>query len=172
MVFAAVFSLSLFMSARAQVQVEEEISTDTVDMFAKSEKPEKSSAIASWANLLLPGLGNLYRGDQTGALGYFAVEAALMFGAFTTSQYSTELANSAHSFAATYADIQGGAGADQYFWQNVGQFMDSDGLNQSRVHRIQPDPGTQPDPRRRIPYVQFTMAMGLGPIPAAIQPIP
>ena len=132
MILAAVFSLSLFMGARAQVQIEEEVSTDTVDMFAKSETTEKSSALAAWANLLLPGLGNLYRGDQAGALGYFAVEAALMFGAFTTSQYSTELANSAHSFAATYADIRGGVGADEYFWQNVGQFMDSDGLNQSR----------------------------------------
>ncbi|MGB7568757.1 MAG: hypothetical protein WBM07_12935 [Chitinivibrionales bacterium] len=116
----------------AQVHVEEEVTTDTVDLFAKSETPEKSAAIAMCANLLLPGLGHYYLGNQKAAFGYFAVELALIFGAYTTNQYSNEIARSAHSFASTYADIQGGAGADDFFWQNVGLFMDSDGLNQSR----------------------------------------
>jgi hypothetical protein len=117
---------------RAQVHVEEEVTTDTVDLFTKSEKPEKSAAIATCADLLLPGLGHYYMGNQTAALGFFTAEIALMFGAFTTNQYSNEIALSARSFASTYANIQGGVGADDYFWQNVGLFMDSDGLNQSR----------------------------------------
>ena len=116
----------------AQVHVEEEVTTDTVDVFAKSETPEKSAAIAICANLLLPGLGHYYLGNQKAAFGFFTAELALMFGAFTTNQYSNEIARSARSFASTYANVQGGAGADDYFWQNVGLFMDSDGLNQSR----------------------------------------
>lgn len=124
----AVFPVSL----RAQVKVEEEVTTDTVDLFLKNEKPEKSSAIAACADLLIPGLGHYYLGNKTAALGFFATEIILMFGAFTAAQYSTEIAHSARSFASTYADIQGGAGADDFFWQNIGLFMDSDGLNQSR----------------------------------------
>jgi hypothetical protein len=131
-VLACVFALSLVLCAGAQIHIEEEVTTDTVDMFAKSETPEKSSVIASCANLILPGLGHLYLGNQKAALGFFAMEAAFIFGAFTTNQYSNEIAHSARSFATTYANIQGGAGADDFYWQNVGQFMDSDGLNQSR----------------------------------------
>jgi hypothetical protein len=116
----------------AQVRVEEEVTTDTIDLFAKSEKPEKSAAIATCANLLLPGLGHYYLGNQKAALGFFAAEAAFIFGAFTCNQYSNEIAHSARSFAWTFAGAQGGPGADDFYWQNVGLFMDSDGLNQSR----------------------------------------
>jgi hypothetical protein len=132
LILCAVTGLFLPSSLYAQVKVEEEVTTDTIDLFVKSEKPEKSAAIAACANLLLPGLGHYYLGNQKAALGFFTVEMALMFGAFTTNQYSNEIAHSARSFASTYANVQGGAGADDYFWQNIGLFMDSDGLNQSR----------------------------------------
>jgi hypothetical protein len=116
----------------AQVRIEEEVTTDTIDLFAKSDKPEKSSAIATCANLLIPGLGHYYLGNQTAALGFFTAEAAFIFGAFTCNQYSNEISRSARSFAWTFAGAQGGPGADDFYWQNVGLFMDSDGLNQSR----------------------------------------
>jgi hypothetical protein len=128
-------TLSVFIlsgKSGAQVHIEEEVTTDTVDLFVKKETPDKSAALATCANLLLPGLGHYYLGNKKAALGFFTVELALMFGAFTTNQYSNEIAHSARSFASTYANIQGGAGADDYYWQNVGLFMDSDGLNQSR----------------------------------------
>jgi hypothetical protein len=120
-------------AVRAQVQVEEEVTSDSVDIFAKSKEPEKSPAVAMIANLLLPGLGHYWMGDQKTALGYFTAEALFIFGAFSCNQYSKELSNSAHSFAFTYANVQGGEGANDFFWENVGKTMDSDGLNQSRA---------------------------------------
>jgi|WetSurMetagenome_2_1015567.scaffolds.fasta_scaffold167188_2 hypothetical protein len=116
----------------AQVHVEEDVTSDSVNLFAKSEEPAKSPAIGMIANLLLPGLGHLWMGDQKTALGYLTAEAFFIFGAFSTNQYSRELGTSAHSYAFTYANVQGGAGANDFFWENVGKTMDSDGLNQSR----------------------------------------
>jgi hypothetical protein len=119
--------------AMAQVQVEEEVTSDSVDIFARSKEPEKSPAIGMIANLLLPGLGHLWMGDQKTALSYLTAEAIFIFGAFSTNHYSHGLNNSAHSFAFTYANVQGGEGANDFFWENVGKTLDSDGLNQSRA---------------------------------------
>jgi hypothetical protein len=119
-------------SSSAQVQVEEDVTSDSIDIFAKGKEPEKAPAVGMIANLVLPGLGHLWMGDQKAALGYLTAEALFIFGAFTTNQYSHELSRSARSFAFAYANVQGGPGASDFFWENVGKFMDSDGLNQSR----------------------------------------
>jgi hypothetical protein len=116
----------------AQIHVEEEVTNDSVDVFAETNKPGKSAALAMVANLVLPGLGHYIFGEPKIALGYFTAEALFIFGAFSTSQYSSELNHSARSFAYAYANVQGGAGANDFFWENVGKTMDSDGLNQSR----------------------------------------
>jgi hypothetical protein len=132
--FFCIFGLCMFpLAARAQVHVEEEVSTDSVDIFAGNSSPEKSSAIAMTANLLLPGLGHYYIGNDRAAAGFFMAEALFIFGAFACNQYSQDIDHSARAYAYTYANVQGGAGADDFFWENVGRFMDSDGLNQSRA---------------------------------------
>jgi hypothetical protein len=117
----------------AQVHVEEEVTSDSVDVFAQSNKTEKPAALAMLANLVLPGLGHYLYGEPRVALGYLAAEAMFVFGVFSTSQYSHEVNMSARSFAYAYANIQGGEGASDFFWENVGKTMDSDGLNQSRA---------------------------------------
>jgi hypothetical protein len=123
----------LTVSTYAQVHVEEEMSTDSVDLFAKNTGSQKSGALAMISNLVLPGLGHFYYGNEKAACGFFVAEALFVFGAIACNQYSHEISNSAHSFAIAHADIQGGAGADEFYWQNVGKTMDSDGLNQSRA---------------------------------------
>ena len=127
-----VAALLLPASLFAQVHVEEEMSTDSINVFQKDELPGKSGAIAMTANLLLPGLGHYYFGNEKAAHGFFAAEALFIFGAFACNQYAKEIAASAHAFAFLCANVQGGMGADDFFWDNIGKFMDSDGLNQSR----------------------------------------
>jgi hypothetical protein len=126
---ALVFSPAIM----AQVHVEEEVSSDSVDVFSKSNESENSSALAMVANLALPGLGHYLFGEPKIALGYLTAEALFIFGAFSANQYSQELNHSARSFAFAYANVQGGAGATDFFWENVGKTMDSDGLNQSHA---------------------------------------
>jgi hypothetical protein len=125
--------LCLVSPARAQVHVEEEVTSDSIDVFADRNAPEKSSALSMTANLLLPGLGQCSMGKQNSALGYFCVEALFVFGAFACNQYSKDIAGSAHAYAFTNANVKGGSYANDYFWENVGKTMDSDGLNQSKA---------------------------------------
>jgi hypothetical protein len=125
-------TLLLPLSSLSQVHVEEEVTSDSVDVFAQTNKAEKPAALAMVANLILPGLGHYIYGEPKVALGYLAAEAMFIFGTFSTSQYSNAVNLSARSFAYAYANIQGGEGASDYFWENVGKTMDSDGLNQSR----------------------------------------
>ena len=117
----------------AQVHVEEEVTSDSVDLFSQANKPDKPAALAMVANLVLPGLGHYIYGEQRIALGYLTAEALFIFGVFSTNQYSNEVNLSARSFAYAYANVQGGMGANDFFWENVGKTMDSDGLNQSRA---------------------------------------
>ncbi len=117
---------------RAQVHVEEEVSSDSVDVFSQNDVPEKSAALAMISNLLLPGLGHYWLGNRKAAVGYFCTEATFIFGALACNTHSKGIANSAHAFAFTNAQVRGGEGANYFFWENVGKTMDSDGLNQSR----------------------------------------
>ncbi len=119
-------------SVLAQVHVEEEVTSDSIDIFAKGAEPDKSAALGMLANLLVPGVGHYLMGDQKAALSYITAEALFIFGAYSANQYSHELSHSARSYAFAYANVQGGADASDFFWENIGKTMDSDGLNQSR----------------------------------------
>jgi len=74
---------------RAQVHVEEEVTTDTVDLFTKSEKPEKSAAIATCADLLLPDW-DIIIGKSNCRPGFFYGGDRLMFGALQRTNIRTK----------------------------------------------------------------------------------
>ena len=116
---------------QAQVVVEEGVSTDTVDLFAKRAAPQKSAVLAMCASVLLPGLGHQYLGDNAKALIYYSAEALFIFGGIACDHYSKTIFNSAKAYAWEHAQAQGGAGADDQFWNNVGLYDESDGYNQS-----------------------------------------
>ena len=122
--------LCLTLPVSSQVRVEEEMSTDSVDLFGKKSGVEKSGALAMTLNLILPGLGHYYWGNQKAACGFFSAEALFTFGMLACGAYSHDIQQSARSFALTYANIQGGPGANDFFWQNIGQTLDSKGFNQ------------------------------------------
>jgi len=122
--------LMLPVISSAQVQVEEEVSTDSVNILQLSKnESEKSIALAMTANLLVPGLGHYYMGNEKVAFGFIASDVLFLFGAITCNQYSNNIFSSARAYAYKYANVQGGSGADDYFWQNVGTTMDSKGYN-------------------------------------------
>jgi hypothetical protein len=128
---AALFAAAFLPSAQAQVVVEDGVTTDTVDLFAKSATPQKSGVLAMCASVLLPGLGHQYLGDNAKALIYYSAEALFIFGGVACDHYSKTIFNSAKAYAWEHAQAQGGPGADDQFWNNVGRYDESDGFNQS-----------------------------------------
>ncbi len=132
MVFAATFIVLISsLPARCQVGVQEGVSTDTVDLFGGVSRPQKSAVLAMCASIVLPGLGHQYLGDNTRALTYYSAEALFLFGAFFCNHYSQTVFNNAKIFAWEHAEVQGGPGADYQFWQNVANYDEADGPNQS-----------------------------------------
>jgi len=114
----------------AQVQVEtDSVTTDSVDVFAVQTGPKKSVSLAMVADLVLPGLGHYYYGKKTSAYGFFLTDVLSIFGATGCYSYASNLETSAQSYAMTYAGTSGGTGANDYYWQLVGQYMDADGYN-------------------------------------------
>jgi len=117
--------------ASCQVVVQEGTSTDTVDLFAKSTRPQKSTVLAMCASILLPGLGHQYLGDDAKALGYYSAEALFIFGAAFCGYYSGTISDNAKVYAWDHAQAAGGAGANGQYWQNVANFDDMAGYNQA-----------------------------------------
>jgi hypothetical protein len=110
--------------------VEETVQTDTVDLFRPNDGPLKKSP--GWAmaqSILLPGLGHQYMGMENRAIPYFAAEALFVFGAIFCENYSSRLYGNSHLHAFQYAGLEAGTGANELFWQNVGQYLDADGYN-------------------------------------------
>jgi hypothetical protein len=123
-----------------QVTVEEGVSTDTVDLFAKRTVPQKSGVLAMCASILLPGLGHQYLGDNTKALAYYSAEALFIFGGLLCDHYSKRTFEDAKVFAWAHAKATDGAGADYRFWQMVGAFDETNGYNEE-MDRITRNPG-------------------------------
>jgi hypothetical protein len=148
-------------TSSAQVTVQEGVSTDTVDLFAKSAKPHKSMALAMCASVLLPGLGHQYLGDNAKALTYYSAEALFIFGALFCNYYGRTIFDNAKAYAFDHAQAAGGAGADDQYWQNVGQYDSRDGYNQQmeRIYRSETKDYLTPnlywqwdDPANETPY--------------------
>lgn len=112
----------------SQIVVEPDVVTDSIDVFAGSAEPTRSRATATFISLLIPGLGHQYLGDSRRALAYFSAEALFVAGLVFSERQSRRLFTSSRAYAWSYA---GAACADKtdYYWQNVGRFMDSDEYN-------------------------------------------
>jgi hypothetical protein len=117
---------------RAQIVVEEDIVTDSVDVFATREQDERTSGLVLLQSLILPGLGHYSLGYKNKALGYFLAEAAFLFGALYTNASSGRLQSSSREFAARYAWVEGGSGANEQFWQDITYADGSEGYNRSQ----------------------------------------
>lgn len=123
-----IFCLTGMSSSYGQITVQEEVQTDSVDVFGARETG-KSPGVAMAASILLPGLGHHYLNQPKKAFGFFALEASMWFGYIYSGRYSRHLVDDAKVLAYQEADAMGGAGADDYYWQNVGLYMGIDEYN-------------------------------------------
>ncbi len=114
---------------RGQVTVAPDVVTDSIDVFADSQKGGASRAAAGFFSLVVPGLGHQYLGNNSRALAYFSAEALFICGMIFCERYSKRMFEDTRGYAWLYAGAQGGSGANDYFWQNVGRFMDRDEYN-------------------------------------------
>jgi hypothetical protein len=126
---ALVIASALCAPLVAQVVVEEGVTTDTVELFGKSNVPEKSGVLAMGASLLFPGLGQQYLGQESKAFLYYSMEALFIFGAVYCHYNSKKVFDDAKAYASAHAAIEGGSGANDQFWQDVGQYDGSDDFN-------------------------------------------
>lgn len=120
-IFALIITLS------AQVIVEEETSTDTVNLFDASKKtsavddPTKSVALTMFGNILLPGLGHKYIGKEKKAFAYFAIDAVAILGTIFSSQYSKKVYSNSRAFAFSNAGTRSSRDREDEYWKNIGQ---------------------------------------------------
>lgn len=118
-----VIFVTMFLSA--QVIVEDEVLTDTVNLFdasnasKKYEDASKSVALTMFGNILLPGLGHKYIGRDKKAFSYFAVEAVALLGTIFTRQYSNKVYSNSRAFASSYAGTRSDRGDDDEYWKNI-----------------------------------------------------
>lgn len=115
--------LSYRLPLSAQVVVEEEVTTDTIDIFATEEDKldqKKSPRLAMWANLLVPGLGHQYIGKQKRAFGYFTAEALFIFGMVFSERYSKKMFENSRSYAWKYGATKCTKDPDNEYWKIIG----------------------------------------------------
>jgi hypothetical protein len=116
----------------AQVVTEETVVTDSVDLSIPKEQATKSPGLAMAATILLPGLGHQYLGKQQSAFAYFSAEALFVVGAVFCEQYSAKVFKNTRSYAWVYGMASGGPGADERYWQRVGDYLDSRKYNEDQ----------------------------------------
>ncbi|MBD3393656.1 MAG: hypothetical protein GF418_16150 [Chitinivibrionales bacterium] len=114
---------------RAQVIVEPEVVTDSIDVFAGAQEPDRSRGIALFSSLVLPGLGHEYLGRSERALAHFGAEALFVCGMIFSEARSRRMFRDSRAYAWNYARAEGGGSTDEYYWQNIGRYLDSDEYN-------------------------------------------
>jgi len=115
--------LAGFITASAQVVIEEEITTDTVNILTADKAASqraKSPRLAMMANLLVPGLGHKYIGKEGRAMVYFASEALFIFGLIYSETYSRKMYDNSKSYAWKYAGTRYEKESDDEYWKVIG----------------------------------------------------
>jgi hypothetical protein len=116
--------------APAQIVVDDEVVTDTIDLASATRKStDKSAALAMVASLALPGLGHQYLGADSRALNYYTAEALFVLGAVYSRRYSNRLFADSRHFARSWSGSQSDASRDAPYWKHIGGFPDNEAYN-------------------------------------------
>ena len=118
-----IITILYVVSLHAQVVVEETITTDTVDIFAKSDKAQEGRRfpkLSMLMNLVLPGLGHQYLGEEKKAMVYFSTEALLIFGMVFSESYSKKMYRNSKSYAWRYAGTRCTKDPEDEYWKIIG----------------------------------------------------
>jgi hypothetical protein len=122
----SILLLFLSVSCISQITVRDDVTTDSVNLFAQYDQTFKSSNLAIAASLILPGSGHQYLGRSKSALAYLAVDVFSIVGAIYSEKYSRRLNADSKGFAGLYGSATGG---DDLYWQAVGEFDDTKSYN-------------------------------------------
>jgi hypothetical protein len=129
----AILSVS---SVFSQISVQEDVTTDSINLFDTYEQNAKSSRLATGLSLILPGTGHQYLGKNNSAIAYLAVDIFSLFGAIYCGTYSGKLNTDARGYAALHAGASGGSSKDYRFWTAVEQFDNINSYNEAmRLNR-------------------------------------
>ena len=124
----AFFTVLLLVPAQSQVVLEDTVATESIDLFAAPQEKQPAT-LAMIASLVVPGLGHEILGRPQQALAYFAADAAFIFAMAYAERSSRMLFANAKTYAFLHANATGGTGANDYYWEKVGQFMDAEEYN-------------------------------------------
>ncbi len=113
---------------QAEPVTETPVATDSVDLFAHTQEPQKSAALAMAASLILPGSGHEYLGRDQSALAYISVDVAAIFGFFFCMNYSQKLTEDAEGYAWLHSGAQAPVSNTAY-WNAVGSFWNTQAYN-------------------------------------------
>jgi len=130
--------LLIICASNAQIVVEEDVTTDSVDLFQTESTFTKSSGIAMGASILLPGLGHQYIGRSHRALTYFTADLLLLVGAIYTGNSSHKHFANARAFAWKYAGADSPAEPGDVYWKHIGYAIDKDSYNQIQLNNREP----------------------------------
>lgn len=86
---------------------------------------------AGLLSAVLPGAGQFYNKQKSKAYIMFGVEVAIWTAYFVFDEQGDQRMKSATEWAGLYAGTSGDH--ENSYWQNVGQYMDSDAYNESRL---------------------------------------
>src|SRR5512133_4083392 len=88
-----IFAIALLSvsSVFSQISVNEDVTTDSINIFDTYEQTAKSSKLATGLSLILPGTGHQYLGRNNSAIAYLAVDIFSLFGAIYCGTYSSKL---------------------------------------------------------------------------------
>lgn len=126
----------------AQVVIEETITTDTIDFFTKEEKEvqrRKHPKLSMLMNLVLPGLGHQYLGDEKRAMVYFTTEALFIFGMFFSESYSRKMYRNSISYAYNYANTKSTKDYEDEYWRIIGNKFFLDYKQYNNVMELEDD---------------------------------
>lgn len=126
----------------SQVTIEDEVTTDSVNLFSPSTSSQtkaKSNSIALFSTIVLPGMGHNYLDIKPRAsLAYFSFDLLAVCGAIFTEVYSRDLDRSSKAYACLNATISNVNSAPELYWAALGQYMDYNGFE--RDFRASRDP--------------------------------
>jgi len=128
----------LLQSAYSQISVQEQVTTDTVNLFTDYSQSMKSSKLAMGMSLLLPGTGHQYIGRNRSAIAYLAIDMFSIFGAIYAESYSRKLYTDSRGYAGLLAGANGSRNDNRY-WQMIGEFDNVLSYNSAMGLNREPD---------------------------------
>ena len=148
---AALFVLSFLLCAAARAGEPLTRAEQTLDLFSATRFSEsgpvmlqeqsaerKKPALAAIYSLLVPGMGEVYAENFSSGKYFLIAEGALWLTFTTFEVYGNSLRDDSRSYATAHAGVNG-AGKDDQFFIDIGNFLNTNAYNEKQLRDRQPD---------------------------------